>query len=60
MALSDFIELGKYIGTFIAGIGTGWTLKVYIATNSKNKFNTFTQRNNTVNGDQAGRDIKKK
>jgi hypothetical protein len=55
------MEYLSHIVTFIAGLGTGWTLKVAItkmsSSNSRNSF--ASQKGNTVGGDMAGGDIKK-
>ncbi|WP_175652885.1 hypothetical protein [Pseudomonas sp. Marseille-P9899] len=55
------MEYLSYIVTFIAGLGTGWTLKVAITKiSSRNSRNSSaSQKGNTVGGDMAGGDIKK-
>lgn len=54
----DYIELAKYIGTFLVGLGTGLSINVKIK--KDNSRNRVAQKNNTVFGDQSGRDINKK
>lgn len=55
------MEYLSHIATFLAGLATGWTVKVIF--NSKKKSysddSSGTQSNNTVRGDMAGRDMNK-
>ena len=55
------MEYLSHIFTFIAGLGTGWTLKIAITKfSSKSSRNSYTsQKGNTVGGDMAGGDMKK-
>lgn len=54
----EYMEIAKYIGTFLLGLGTGLSISVVTKKNASK--NRFVQKNNTVTGDQAGRDISKK
>jgi hypothetical protein len=55
------MEYLSHFFTFIAGLGTGWTLKFAITKiSSKSSRSNFTsQKGNSVGGDMAGGDIKK-
>jgi len=56
------MEYLTHIATFIAGLGTGWTLKVVISNKTSNSSRKTVTRqvNNDVGGDMAGGDIHKK
>jgi hypothetical protein len=51
----DWLEL---ILGFVAGLGTGWSLKVMVTNRSKRsaRFTNVTQRNNVAGGDVVGGD----
>lgn len=52
------MEYFTHIITFIAGLGTGWTLKIIVSNqvNKATRKTTVTQNNNTVGGDLIGGD----
>ena len=55
----DYLEITKYIVTFFLGLSSGYLIKINIKNTKSISKNKVIQKNNTVAGDQAGRDINK-
>jgi len=55
------MEIVKYIVTFLAGMGAGWTLKVVITNRVSRTARTsvVSQKNNEVKGDMVAGDMYK-
>lgn len=55
------MEWLTHIGTFLLGLGAGWTLKVVISNRSSrsSRVTLTSQKNNRVGGDMAGGDMHK-